>query len=77
MGEYVIKVVYYESLKRELKTKPIKEVGAMKDYKLELRNLHASHALEYHHFLFFPLFFWREHNARACVLRAGYTCAKV
>jgi hypothetical protein len=33
-------VVYYESLKRELKT-----VGAMKDYKQELRNLHASHAL--------------------------------
>ena len=41
----VCTVVYYESLKRELKTKPIYEFGAMKDYKLKLRNLHASHAL--------------------------------
>ena len=26
-------VFYYESLKRELKTKPIKNVGTMKDYR--------------------------------------------
>ena len=35
-------VVYYESIKRELKTKPIHECRC--DERLELRNLHASHA---------------------------------
>ena len=44
-------VVYYESLKRKLKKKM--NVGAMKDYKLELRNLHASHALGEVKFFFF------------------------
>ena len=51
-------VVYYESIKRELKTEPIYEcryderlksrymsVGVMKDYKIKLRNLRASHTL--------------------------------
>ena len=37
-------VVYYESIKRELKI--FMSVGVMKDYKLKLRNLRASHTLE-------------------------------
>ncbi len=33
------KIVYYESIKRKLKTKYIWGVGVMKDYNLTLRNL--------------------------------------
>ena len=40
-----LKVVYYESIKRDLKIKTIYECRCMKDYKLKLRNLHASHTL--------------------------------
>jgi hypothetical protein len=39
------RVVYYESIKRKLKTKYIWGVGVMKDYNLTLRNLRASHTL--------------------------------
>ena len=38
-------VVYYESIKRNLKTKYIWGVGVMKDYNLTLRNLRASHTI--------------------------------
>ncbi len=34
-------VVYYESIKRKIKTKYIWGVGVMKDYNLTLRNLHT------------------------------------
>jgi hypothetical protein len=40
-------VVYYESIKRKLKTKYIWGVGVMKDYNLTLRNLLASHTLSW------------------------------
>jgi hypothetical protein len=40
-------VVYYESIKRKLKTKYIWGVGVMKDYNLTLRNLRASHTLSW------------------------------
>ncbi len=42
-----IVVVYYESIKRKLKTKYIWGVGVMKDYNLTLRNLRASHTLSW------------------------------
>ncbi len=46
MKDYNVKlVVYYESIKRKLKTKYIWGVGVMKDYNLTLRNLRASHTL--------------------------------
>jgi hypothetical protein len=38
-------VVYYESIKRELKIRVYMSVGVMKDYKLKLRNLNSSHTL--------------------------------
>ncbi len=38
-------VVYFESIKRELKIKPNMSVGVMKDYELKLRDLHASHTM--------------------------------
>jgi hypothetical protein len=41
-------VVYYESIKRKLKTKYIWGVGVMKDYNLTLTNLRASHTLSLH-----------------------------
>ena len=37
-------VVYYESIKRELRRRPM-SVGTMKDLKLKLRDLHVSHTL--------------------------------
>ncbi len=40
-------VVYYEWIKRNLKTKYIWGVGVMKDYNLTLRNLRASHTLSW------------------------------
>ena len=39
------KFVYYESLNRELKTKPIYECRCDERLKLKLMNLHASHTL--------------------------------
>jgi len=38
-------VVYYESIKREPKIRGISECRCDEDYKLKVRNLHASHTL--------------------------------
>ena len=39
------KVVYYESIKQELKIRPIYECRYDERLKLKLRNLHVSHTL--------------------------------